>query len=504
MPSLPNSASVPVEEVQEDVIKHDQSQDAMNSSSIRVGVENVEEKKKKKKRNTKPSKKRGTGFEEFFCDPPMTPEEYDEEKNFIYPPHRPFVDRIQECIQRFRARRRMDTQRELLFSRYLFLGGIDASVRQFQSTRNLDHDILDSSTKTELREITADDMIQRGGGKNYNIRYYNPNYPEHWEVDFTGVAAGFMGEELVKYAGPAMFDYSKGVEVVSSFLKYVDRHDVCPEYVEDLKNAQKVCEQALEEMPAINELITLLPGKFNTAARTLYCRPGEDDPYIFGADETHNLDKDTAKRVFGVTVAIVQYPVRNMAAMSAESALVETFERMFEIRSISFAKDEELAKCKSINGHLTERLGVEPCEPCGTMTLRPIVVRNGWDNPSAEDDAASAASNVETFIIEERILRLLQVRMKMTLGVCRLKSGLTFIKYAKEIMPTFWTFLPQALMFRFKDHVLNPRPAPSIHDVGRDDYEVDDDDEDVENVLSQIPIGDPEDQHNEDNNDLQG
>ena len=104
--------------------------------------------------------------------------------------------------------------------------------------------------------------------------------------------------------------------------------------------------------------------------------------------------------------------------------------------------------------------------------------------------------------MEESILRLLMVGMKMTLGVCRQKSGLTFIKYTKEIMPTFWTFLPQALMFRFKDHVPSARPGPSVHDAGRDEDYVDD--EEVENVLNQIPIGDPEERHDEAHNGLEG
>lgn len=122
----------------------------------------------------------------------MTPAEHYEEQEVIYPSHRPFVDRIEECIQRFRARRRLGSKRDNMFSRYLSLGGIDTSVRQFQGTRNIGDDILEDATKSAVREMTADDVIQRGGDGNRNTQFYNPNYPEHWEVDFTGVAAGFL------------------------------------------------------------------------------------------------------------------------------------------------------------------------------------------------------------------------------------------------------------------------------------------------------------------------
>ncbi|KAK0621846.1 hypothetical protein B0T17DRAFT_305690 [Bombardia bombarda] len=73
------------------------------------------------------------------------------------------------------------------------------------------------------------DVIQRGPDANSDARFYNPSSPEHWDVDFA--------------------DYGIGVAMVSNFLKYVDRHDVCPEYTEDVRKAQKLCEQALEEIP---------------------------------------------------------------------------------------------------------------------------------------------------------------------------------------------------------------------------------------------------------------
>lgn len=129
---------------------------------------------------------------EFYCDPPMTPAQYQEEHEVVYPPHRPFVDRIQECIQRFRALRRMDSTQDNIFSAYLFLGGVDSRQRQFQGTRKLKSADLEGYTKAEVREITADDVIQRGGEGASDIRFYNPRAPEHWDIDFTAVASGFL------------------------------------------------------------------------------------------------------------------------------------------------------------------------------------------------------------------------------------------------------------------------------------------------------------------------
>lgn len=127
---------------------------------------------------------------EYYCEGPITPAEHQEERTVLYPPHRPFVDRIEECIQRYRARRRLDSRRELMFSRYLMLGGVDATVRQFQGTKDIGADVLENATKADVREMTADDVIQRGGKQ--DSRFYNPNFPDHWDVDFAGVVSGYL------------------------------------------------------------------------------------------------------------------------------------------------------------------------------------------------------------------------------------------------------------------------------------------------------------------------
>lgn len=176
-----------------------------------------DQEKKKKKKKSRRNKKRATGFEgpslpprrlwralhlrdwirtnekitEFYCDPPMTPAQYQEEHEVVYPPHRPFVDRIEECIQRFRALRRMDNTQDNIFSAYLLLGGVDSRTRQFQGTSKLNNAALEGYTKAEVRDITADDVIPRGQGAT-DIRFYNPSAPEHWDINFTAVASGFL------------------------------------------------------------------------------------------------------------------------------------------------------------------------------------------------------------------------------------------------------------------------------------------------------------------------
>ncbi len=72
------------------------------------------------------------------------------------------------------------------------LGGIDSTTRQFQGTRDVIASAeVEECTNAELRDIAANDVIHRGASGS-NPRFYNPNEPKHWVVDFAGVVSGFM------------------------------------------------------------------------------------------------------------------------------------------------------------------------------------------------------------------------------------------------------------------------------------------------------------------------
>jgi len=145
-------------------------------------------KKKKKKSSGKNKKPPVTGFEEYYCDPPITPQEYSEELNDIYHHSRSFVERIELCIQRYRARRKLDSTRSNYFTKYLALGGIETGLKAFGG--GLDKDTIENSNAAEIAQIQAVDYISRSGTK-YS-KYYDPANAEDWAVDFPGVVKGFL------------------------------------------------------------------------------------------------------------------------------------------------------------------------------------------------------------------------------------------------------------------------------------------------------------------------
>lgn len=96
--------------------------------------------------------------------------------------------RMQTCIQRYRARRKLDEFKANIFSKYLILGGVEATGKAFTGGA-LDKETLAAATAEEIAAVQATDYI-RSGVK--NAKYYDPDEAEKWVVDFEGIAKGFL------------------------------------------------------------------------------------------------------------------------------------------------------------------------------------------------------------------------------------------------------------------------------------------------------------------------
>lgn len=155
----------------------------------RIAVDIASEIKKKKKKKKSKSKiaKYGTGYEDFYAEPPITPAEFaDEREDYHY--SRSFNERIETCIQRYRAKRHMSSLRASAFDKYLTCGGVQTGVKAFGGA---DQQGFEEMNASEIRETMARDNITSGvAGRNH--RYYDPARAEHWSVDFTAVAKTFL------------------------------------------------------------------------------------------------------------------------------------------------------------------------------------------------------------------------------------------------------------------------------------------------------------------------
>lgn len=80
----------------------------------------------------------------------------------------------------------MDSERTNLFNKYMWLGGVDTSQRQFTGFAN-DRDALEEADADEIRKMTATDFVG-GSGQ----RFFDPLEQEHWVVDFEGIIKGYL------------------------------------------------------------------------------------------------------------------------------------------------------------------------------------------------------------------------------------------------------------------------------------------------------------------------
>lgn len=266
-------------------------------------------------------------------------------------------------------------------------------------------------------------------------------------------------EHLPTLVGTQSAQYAMGVDVVLNFLKYVDLHDVCPEYADDVKSAQSICLRALEEVPATTKLLQLLPGHFNAALSMLHVK--QEDGSSSDIDNYFGKalpDVKQAKASHAATLSILMGAHRFPA--DGEWFITETVEFTFEVLAIDLPSDITRAKYKAINQHLTNYVNIQPC---GTITARPVIVRDGWDN-SMTATIPPEADKESQFVLEEDILHLIVVGMKLTMRICTLNVGLKFIKSVTQVRPSFYVFLPQELMFNYKEPLPTDRPAKSVHD----------------------------------------
>ena len=139
----------------------------------------TELKKKKKKRSGKSKSKRAsekpTGFEEYYVDPPVTPEEFQEEQS-LYDPTKPFTDRIQIAVSRFSSRRTFSPMRSLVFDKYMAYGGFLAGNKMFQG-----------SVDTKSQDLTSQEISELK-----NKYYVKEDILSTSTVDFEQVLQGFL------------------------------------------------------------------------------------------------------------------------------------------------------------------------------------------------------------------------------------------------------------------------------------------------------------------------
>ncbi|RKF81870.1 putative argonaute sirna chaperone arc complex subunit arb1 [Golovinomyces cichoracearum] len=482
-PPPPTPADFKNDEISTPILTHES--DSKPAEVHDVDDEPAEKKKKKKKRSGKSKTGKAkklpvTGFEEFFADAPIRPDEHAEELD-LYDQSRDFKDRMQSCIQRYRACRKLEQVRSNVFTKYLALGGIETGIKQF--TGGLDKDTLENSTAKEIADIQATDFIRTNP---HSSRFYDGS--ENWVIDFEGVAKGFFSYRL-----PASFPYNSKeqlhylCEVIKNFLKYVLYHKVCPEYTADIVAACKIGDIAEKELWAIQKIASNLPGDFNVAASIIFGgRYSNVWQSEFREDENNDEENNSSGLKFSHTRAELIF----MAAVTISGGkdhltrmtnsvlrVIKTEKKYFEVVEIQHPDTLTMEKYKNFKDK-QGKTGL--VKPLGTVKLK------RWVNPQLEEeedftDDESHEENgepeFESFWLEDEILQELFIGLKLELIVKELNIGIKFIDSFNSLYCSFHTYLPNEKMAGYKEPVPSNRPPLTEDDIDNsaDDEPFDDD-----------------------------
>ncbi|KAM5476191.1 hypothetical protein MauCBS54593_000876 [Microsporum audouinii] len=432
----------------------------------------TQQKKPKKKSKGKKGKKKPTGFEEYYVDAPMTPAEYTEEKS-IYDPSKPAIQRLEMAIQRYQAKRRLDSNRRHVFTKYMAFGGVDVGPKMFEG-----------NDQRNLQAMDAEDILTATATSSI------PQDREKWNVDFETVAKGFLSSVFPQlFAADTEQLVQLGTHTIKNFLNYILHHDVCPEYLDDIMAARKITDRATGELWKAHQANANAPGDFNTACSTLFGGSffdsyTEEREWVANSDITPFMTLTTARKVvkFGIAAAgsleqAVKF--RDLASTNKLGAKL-VHEDGFEITAITPPTTE-------VTGFYNQH----------APDLKPIgkVQAIAWRDPSLpdEDIAPGQMSTCHSdimefeFYVEQSLLRFFFIGMKVDASVWKLDCGIHYFDKFMATYCSFYTVLPNEGILAWKQ----PRDLRADHIVwgtkkGGEEQDDDDDDDDDEKEYTDI------------------
>ncbi|EXJ55205.1 hypothetical protein A1O7_08131 [Cladophialophora yegresii CBS 114405] len=439
-----------------------------------------EDKKKKKKKKKKPASKRGldkpTGFEDFFADAPMTPEEHAEDQE-LYDPQLDFVDRILTAIARFERTRKLTPERRDVLYKYLAYGGLSVGPNVGQGSVD-----TEGLSKVEVAQALSQVFAsedKRDLGTETSL----------YEVDFLGCIKSFLSRRTKNVWGlETRAQVDMICTTIERFLDYLLQHDVCPEYGDDILASRSFCRVAAAELWDTAEVLRRLPGDFNIACSTLF-----DGSYA------HNYDGETwwGKDDEGVPVfvgmkpeeaqQIVKFGVAGAANENVYLGFLDGVQNqrplMLDVIDVQEHMGFEITKiqppskeCKQIYTSQSAQF-----RPVGRVTAKRWrdLMALAEDLTDAEREAereAEATSPAEyVFFVESILQSMLRVGTKIEATVRTLGCGIMFFDEVLNVYPSFDEFIANEMLIGWKP----PKPMNGANDyVPGEDSDGDEGEED--------------------------
>ncbi|GAB1191367.1 hypothetical protein APSETT444_000539 [Aspergillus pseudonomiae] len=377
-----------------------------------------------------------TGFEEYYVDAPMTPKEYEEEKEL-------YDIRIEAAILRYQNNRRMGPERREVFMRYLAYGGVDVGPKMFTGV-----------DEQELQKLDSEQVLIAKGQA--NIRQECTKLT----VDFNTVVKGYLTSYFPYFFNPETEDMvTLATVTIRNFLSYLLYHEVCPEYKENIDEARRSCDIAAKELWQNQEFATSSPGDFNKACSTLFggffCDVNvEENNWNNRNNGNFLMRNDVARKV--VKFAMAGSGTNAMALRfqtlvnqnTLHSTLVPDIHG-FEVITV-FPPTPEIREfyrqhAPDLNpvGRMVGKAYRDPGKPCYDLSAEERLL---WET-------GTASMPDFQFFLEENLLKLCYPKMKVITPVWELNCGFNFFEDVHTVYSSIYTVLCNDLMLGYKQSV---------------------------------------------------
>ncbi|KAB2581067.1 Argonaute-binding protein 1 [Lasiodiplodia theobromae] len=399
------------------------------------------------------------GFEEFYADAPVTPAEFQAEVG-MYDPGISFRLRMECAIQRYNSRRKMHQHYANVFAKFMKYGGVEHGQRQF--TGGIKDKELENRDAQDIALMMATYTIDP-----------DKDEDENWPVAFEEVAKGFLSSEWPVLVFYDLASIRLASTVLKNFYNYLLHHNVCPEYNDDIYAARKICNLAELEFPNIIETSANMPGDLNVACSNLfngfykdkYVRIGDwdelEEPHMRGKFSTHTEEKSgiILKAAVGAHGTDEQMTVLEEAFN--DITCISTNESTgLEVTAVEMPSSDVLEVYAALNAQSRGRLELKPvgklhCKHWEIPDFSTYDLPECYMKQLVEDQK----NRKYEFWLETDILQTCFVGMRMQATVRTLSLGLQVLDQVQEVYCSFYTYLANDIMWKWREPVFNEHPA---------------------------------------------
>ncbi len=402
----------------------------------------------------------------------------------LYSANQPFINRILAAIQRFERTRKMSPERRDIFYKYLAYGGVDVSPHMFQSTADLDQS---SMTKDELAMAMSQVNI---GSDKYDLQSTQALYT----VDFLACMQAFLSRHAATLYGFETYDQVALVTTtLERFMDYLLQHDVCPEYMTEVRDTRDLCRAATAELWACAESYRWLPGDFNIACSTLFGGVYSEN---YDGEARWNDEPNEQATFVGMAPEQAMQIVKFGVAGAASESVYQKYLKI--VNSIDEKQTFEVVSRQRDAGFTITKI-FQPTKDCiklyksQSTEYRPVgrIVAAPWSNPDAPPkdltpaeqailDSSSATSPSRsskfqeattfehspeaeleeirdpaieeyTFFIELPLISQVRVGMHLEATIHKLNCGIWWFDDFRVVYPSFDEYLTNDLMLGWKE-----------------------------------------------------